>query len=72
LVYVTCSVLAAENEQVVERFLAEADGYRLLPVTEVWHAVIGGECPAAAGTLRLNARDHGTDGFYIAVFERTG
>lgn len=72
LVYVTCSVLAAENEQVVERFLDATDDYRLLPVTEVWHAVIGGDCPVAAEALRLNAKDHGTDGFYIAVFERTG
>jgi 16S rRNA (cytosine967-C5)-methyltransferase len=70
LVYSTCSVLAAENEQVVERFLAQEP------------AAIPGKMPSAAelapgavargpGLQLLPGADAGADGFYYACLEKT-
>ena len=36
LVYATCSLLKRENQDVVEAFLAEHPGWRLVPVKEVF------------------------------------
>ncbi len=72
IVYVTCSVFKQENESVVQRFLDGHDGFRSVPVGDVWAACIGGDCPADGDVLRLNARDHGTDGFFVAILERAG
>lgn len=72
LVYVTCSLLAAENEQVVDAFLGQAADFRILPIADIWPSAVGGACPLPGDVLRLNPRDHGTDGFFVAVMERTG
>ncbi|MGZ8362813.1 MAG: RsmB/NOP family class I SAM-dependent RNA methyltransferase [Caulobacteraceae bacterium] len=55
IVYVTCSVLAEENEDQVEAFLARTPGFKL-----------------AEDIRRLSPRTSDTDGFFIAVLERTG
>jgi 16S rRNA (cytosine967-C5)-methyltransferase len=70
LVYVTCSLLAEENEQQVAHFLAGHPAFSLLPVGSVWRAVIGTEAPAEGEMLRLTPARHGTDGFFVALIER--
>lgn len=70
LVYVTCSLLAEENEQQVAHFLARHPAFTLLPVGPVWRAVIGTEAPAEGEMLRLTPARHGTDGFFVALIER--
>jgi 16S rRNA (cytosine967-C5)-methyltransferase len=70
LVYVTCSLLAEEDEAQVEAFLAGHPDFALLPVPEVWAATIGKECPVATPMLRLTPARNGTDGFFAAVLER--
>src|SRR5690606_10387760 len=74
LVYVTCSVLAEENEAIVDGFLAETTAFRALPVAGVWAETIGAgggpPCPAEGRYLRLAPHRHGTDGFFVAVLER--
>jgi 16S rRNA (cytosine967-C5)-methyltransferase len=70
LVYVTCSLLAEENEQQVAHFLAGHPAFSLLPVGPVWRAVIGTEAPAESEMLRLTPARHGTDGFFVALIER--
>ena len=64
LVYATCSLLAEENEGIVETFLAEG-GFNLLPVSELLaHNTI----PLDTGAmLKLSPAVHGTDGFFAAV-----
>ena len=41
---------------------------------EAWQAQIGGAIPVSAdrgeGALLLTPKDHGTDGFFIAIFQR--
>lgn len=74
LVYVTCSVLPEENGDQIEAFMHANPDYRAVPYREVWAEGVGGEPPASADgsdtSLLLTPRDHGTDGFFIAVMER--
>ncbi|MEO5335687.1 MAG: RsmB/NOP family class I SAM-dependent RNA methyltransferase [Magnetospirillum sp. WYHS-4] len=55
LIYATCSVLAAENEDIVAAFLAAHPDFALHPVD------------AATPHLRLAPHATGTDGFFAAV-----
>jgi 16S rRNA (cytosine967-C5)-methyltransferase len=69
LIYATCTVARAENEKVVERFLAERDDFVPVPVKEIW----GRERAERLGdgmTLRLSPNRHDTDGFFAAVLRR--
>ncbi|HEY9217222.1 MAG TPA: MFS transporter, partial [Phenylobacterium sp.] len=67
MVYVTCSVLAEENEDRVAAFLQRAEGFEVRAATAD---------PALAqwltpeGFLRLSPRRSATDGFFVAVLER--
>jgi 16S rRNA (cytosine967-C5)-methyltransferase len=69
LIYATCSLVEAENEGVVSRFVAERDDFVRVPVKEIW----GKERAAAVGdglSLRLLPQTHDTDGFFAAVLRR--
>ena len=73
LVYATCSLLAAENEEVVRAFDAEhGETFELLPV----QALLEGSGVADAAALvsgpwlRLWPHRHRTDGFFAAVWRR--
>jgi 16S rRNA (cytosine967-C5)-methyltransferase len=70
LVYVTCSLLHEENEEQAEAFLAAEPGLVLIPAAGVWRETIGSKQPSAGRYLRLTPARHGTDGFFVAIFER--
>jgi 16S rRNA (cytosine967-C5)-methyltransferase len=70
LAYVTCSVLREENEAQAELFLAATGDFALVPIARPWDEAIGTPCPAHGDFLRLTPARHGTDGFFVAVFER--
>ena len=70
LVYATCSVLHEENEAQAGAFLAAKPDFSLLPVARVWAETIGGASPGGVPYLRLTPARHGTDGFFVAIFER--
>jgi len=70
LVYVTCSLLAEENEAQVAHFLASHPDFSLLPIGPVWREAIGTEPPASRDMLRLTPARHGTDGFFVALLTR--
>jgi 16S rRNA (cytosine967-C5)-methyltransferase len=66
LVYSTCSLETEENDEQVERFLAEHREWRLEPPPD-------GTVPAAvldAGRLRVLPHRHGTDGAFAARLRR--
>ncbi|HLH49238.1 MAG TPA: RsmB/NOP family class I SAM-dependent RNA methyltransferase [Roseiarcus sp.] len=74
LVYVTCSLLKAENEDRIAEFLSRRDDF--LPV-EAGHLARAAGLPALAAYgsklgagLRLSPLETGTDGFYIAALAR--
>ena len=68
LVYATCSVLPEENRDVVDAFLKDNSGFRLVPAGEVIARL---EIPLQAGEyLELAPHREGCDGFFAAVLER--
>jgi 16S rRNA (cytosine967-C5)-methyltransferase len=67
LVYVTCSVFAEENEDRVAAFLARHPGFSVRPITLEPVA----EHVTPQGFLRLTPRTAATDGFFVALLERT-
>jgi 16S rRNA (cytosine967-C5)-methyltransferase len=75
LVYVTCSVLRAENEDQIDAFLAEHADF--LPVAAAHLARSAGLPDLAAQAsklgagLRLSPLQTATDGFYIAALARS-
>lgn len=72
LVYATCSLFRSENEDQVERFLAEHPDFKLVPATQAWEqAGLNTPCPVTGDYLRLSPAQHKTDGFFAAIMERT-
>jgi len=66
LIYVTCSLLAEENEDRVEAFVERHPGFSVKPI-----ALAGVEqYVTPEGYLRLTPHRAGTDGFFAAVIER--
>ena len=69
LVYATCSLLPAENQAIVQGFLAEHTEFALVPASDLLAAqriaLDTGEY------LQLDPARHGTDGFFAAVLEKT-
>jgi len=69
LVYATCSLLPAENEAQIERFLAQNSAFKLVPYAEAWP--LPTPLPSPGPYLSLTPLAHRTDGFFGAVLERT-
>ena len=68
VVYATCSLLAEENEAIVDAFLAGHAEFRRLDCSDILaRQGIGLD---AGIDLRLQPHRHVTDGFYAAVLER--
>jgi 16S rRNA (cytosine967-C5)-methyltransferase len=67
LIYVTCSLLAEENEDRVAAFLARSAEFTVEPVE--LEAVA--DWRTREGFLRLTPRTSGTDGFFVAVLRRS-
>jgi 16S rRNA (cytosine967-C5)-methyltransferase len=70
LVYVTCSLLPEENVEQAAAFLAAAPDFTAKPVEAAWQAVLEAPYPGGDPYLTLTPARHGTDGFFIAIFER--
>ena len=74
LVYVTCSVLPEENTDQADWLCAEYPEFSCVPYGERWRETLPGDPPESADgrndTLLLTPASHGTDGFFIATFER--
>ncbi len=75
LTYITCSLFPQENQAQVEHFLAEHGDFEALALDAIWRDCIGTEPPVmdpAQPGLLLTPHRSGTDGFYIALMQRTG
>lgn len=74
LFYVTCSMLAEENEGQIYPFLEENPDFELLSAGETWEEKIGTEKAKPWSedgcTLTLTPASTNTDGFFFAVMER--
>lgn len=77
LVYMTCSILQAENEAVVDAFFAAhgTSNWKLVNYKSVWSAVLDSTPADTAAKneamLQFVPHQHQTDGFFIAIFEKT-
>ena len=70
LLYATCSVLPAENEEVIVRLLESEGGARPAPATGAVDLAPGAE-ERVVGVQLLPGAQAGTDGFYYACLEKT-
>ncbi|PZP31248.1 MAG: SAM-dependent methyltransferase [Roseateles depolymerans] len=72
LVYATCSLLTAENEQIAQEFQAAHPEFRLLPAAEqlAKAQVERADELCRDGMLRLWPHQHATDGFFAVAWER--
>ncbi len=64
LMYSTCTVRRAENDDIVDRFISEHEGYSLVST-----GVLGKE---DNGKVTLFPHIHGTDGFFISKIVKNG
>jgi 16S rRNA (cytosine967-C5)-methyltransferase len=79
LVYVTCSVLPSENGDVAQAFAAKHPDFRPLPVAKAADTELLtpegrqrlAELSRGGHTVQLSPLRTGTDGFFIALFQRT-
>jgi 16S rRNA (cytosine967-C5)-methyltransferase len=70
LIYATCSLLRPENEDQVDRFLAEHADFVRVDLADVPEMPAGLAAIAEDGVVRLTPARHGTDGFFAGVLER--
>ncbi|NJA89015.1 RsmB/NOP family class I SAM-dependent RNA methyltransferase [Rhodocyclus tenuis] len=68
LVYATCSPLAAENDAIVDAFIAAHPEFTPLSAGDILREQ--GIAITAGDRLRLSVLEHGVDGFFAAVFQR--
>jgi 16S rRNA (cytosine967-C5)-methyltransferase len=74
LVYITCSVMAEENEDRLHAFRAVHTEFKPVPVKEALSAAgldaLGVHANEDGSALLLTPRRSGTDGFFVAVLRR--
>ncbi|MHA7772777.1 RsmB/NOP family class I SAM-dependent RNA methyltransferase [Roseibium sp. M-1] len=74
LAYATCSVLNAENQDQAAWFLETHGDFKSVPAINVWtESLPGAKAPkyvSARGDILLTPASTGTDGFFVALFQR--
>lgn len=77
LAYVTCSILSREDEDTADAFEAGRPEFRPVAISEAMTTLFLTDAARAAlpalaraNRLRLSPRSTGTDGFFIALYER--
>ncbi|MFM7085175.1 MAG: RsmB/NOP family class I SAM-dependent RNA methyltransferase [Hyphomicrobium sp.] len=75
IVYITCSLLPQENSLQIEKFLSQNRPFSLIPYEKIWKERLPDTLPQSALntplTLQLTPASHGTDGFYVAILQRS-
>jgi len=72
LVYVTCSIFAAENARRIEAFLNENPAFAAADHDALWRARFGDvSARVSPAGIVLTPAATGTDGFFVAVLERS-
>ncbi|WP_310619899.1 RsmB/NOP family class I SAM-dependent RNA methyltransferase [Flexibacterium corallicola] len=74
LIYATCSLLSAENDDQVAAFLAKRPDFKLVNLEGTWQDTFSDETRrpvfGEGGTVTLTPYHCDTDGFFIAMMER--
>jgi len=73
LIYVTCSLLTAENEDVCQDFLQRSQSFRAVSASDIWSAAGLPPAPSGVGDyFRASPHRTATDGFFACIMERIG
>jgi len=68
LVYVTCSLLACENEDAIAAFLSRNIAFHIVSAEDIWRSAGHGEPPPGMGRFfRASPWKCGTDGFFVCI-----
>lgn len=70
LIYATCTVLAAENQRVVDTFLSRHKDFSLLPLRDAWPERAAAIADPSGDYLFMTPHRHDTDGFFAAILQR--
>jgi 16S rRNA (cytosine967-C5)-methyltransferase len=72
LVYVTCSLLACENEDICTAFLERSSpGFRIVPVVDAWRDAHLPQAPKGVGEyFRTSPYRTATDGFFACIMAK--
>jgi 16S rRNA (cytosine967-C5)-methyltransferase len=71
IIYITCSVLKDENEDIIESFLKEHDNFAPINLKDLWAKKINTPYPHTSEKyLRMSPLTTSTDGFFICILER--
>lgn len=71
IVYITCSVLSDEDEEIIDKFLQKNDNFEPVNMASLWEKHF--EQPYPHGSekyLKMSPLSTGTDGFFIAVLQK--
>ena len=71
IIYITCSVLADENEHIVDKFIAQNENYSFVDIKALWERKFNVPYPHNSEKyLRMSPLTTNTDGFFISILER--
>ena len=70
LIYVTCSLLEAENALSVSNFLDAHRNFRTVAIDSLWSTILKKDPSETGNFILLTPARYGTDGYFIAVLER--
>jgi 16S rRNA (cytosine967-C5)-methyltransferase len=71
LLYAVCTWLPRETHEQARWLLEAEPELRAAPLKGAWDRELPGECPQTPeGAVLLTPAQHGTDGFFLALFER--
>lgn len=71
LIYITCSILPDEDEQIIDSFLVKHPEFEPVNMRRLWERLIGSAYPHKSEKyLKMSPQSTGTDGFFTAVLER--
>lgn len=71
IIYMTCSILQEENENIIDNFLRLHDDVKLLNIKELWQKRIDTPYPGNSERyLKMSPLVTGTDGFFVCVMEK--
>lgn len=71
IVYITCSILAKENEDIINQFLSNHSEFKPLNIKDLWEEKI--QCPYPHHNqymLRMSPKTTNTDGFFICILQK--
>ncbi len=71
IIYITCSVLKAENEDIINGFLGKHPEFELFDLQKLWAEKIDAPYPSEnQKMLRMSPQTTNTDGFFIVVLQK--